>query len=216
MSAAGPSGGGRGRNKLLTGLGVLLIVLGVVGALLIALGGSRRYGDGVKDLARGPADCVTRLQVDQDDTYYFYVESKGEVADVRGDCPATGDSFDTSNPDTPTLTLVDADGDAVRLRRADGVTYDTAGYQGELVRSAELDAGRYELSVTADDDVVVAVGGNVDDLKPNLLVPILIGLVGVVLGIVLLVLGRAKRTPPPAPASPIGGQGWNQSPPGAR
>src|SRR6478735_1318079 len=156
VSAAGPSGGGRGRNKLLTGLGVLLIVLGVVGALLIALGGSRRYGDGVKDLARGPADCVTRLQVDQDDTYYFYVESKGEVADVRGDCPATGDSFDTSNPDTPTLTLVDADGDAVRLRRADGVTYDTAGYQGELVRSAELDAGRYELSVTADDDVVVA------------------------------------------------------------
>ncbi len=213
------AGGGRGRNKLLTGLGVVLIVAGVLGGLLLALGGSKRYSDGVKDLARGPANCVTTLDVDEEDTYYFYVESKGEVADVRGDCPATGDSFDTSDADPPTLTLADEDGDNVRLRRADGVSYDTGGYQGELERTARLDAGRYHLSVTADDDVVVAVGGDVESLKPNPLLPIIVGLVGVLLGVLLIVLGRAKKAPQGAASAPFGAaSGWNPTPPppGAR
>lgn len=204
-------GGGRGRNKLLTGLGVLLILGGIVGAVLLALGGSQRYSDGVKDLARGPANCTTRLDVDEDDTYYFYVETKGEVGDVRGDCPATGDSFESDRAGSPSLTLTDQDGDNVRLRRADGTSYDTAGYRGELYRTARLDAGRYQLSVTSDDDVVIAVGSDVADLKPNLLLPIIVGVAGIVVGLLLIVLGRGKRTSTstPAAAAPGSPPGWS-------
>src|SRR5690606_30783456 len=138
-------------------------------------------------------------------TYYFYVESRGEVADVRGDCPAVGDSFDVGDDSGDArLSLQDDDRQSVRLRRAGGVTYDSGGFRGELVRTAELAEGRYQLAVEADDDVVVAVGRDVDGLKPGLVVPIIVGVAGLVLGIAALVLGRQGGAPPtpPAPSGP--------------
>jgi hypothetical protein len=185
-------------------LGLVVLVAGIGAAIGLAVAGSKKYEDGVKDLARGPANCVTTLDVDSASTYYFYLESKGEVADIRGDCPSLGDSYDVSDVGDPALSLTDSDGEAVRLRRADGITYDTAGYSGEMVNSARLDEGRYQLAVVADDDVVVAVGRDVDGLKPNLVLPIVLGAIGLLLGIVLIVLSRGKRPSTPATAAPVG------------
>jgi hypothetical protein len=189
-------------------LGLLLIVGGIGAAVALYVAGTQRYSDGIEKLARGPASCVTTIDVDQDDTYYFYVETKGEVGDVRGNCPAIGESFDVGDDGDASLTLQDQDGESVRLRRAEGTTYSSGGYHGELVRTARLDAGRYQLSVEADDDLVVAVGSDVEDLKANLLLPIIVGAAGLVLGIIVLLLGRRR-----APAAPAGGQPGAAAPP---
>ena len=196
------AGGGRGRRRPgLTVLGIVLVVGGIGAAVALFVAGSQRYSDGIEKLARGPANCVTTIDVGKDATYYFYVETKGEVADVRGNCPAVGESFDVGDDGDARLTLSDEDGESVRLRRSEGTTYSSGGYSGELVRTARLDSGRYQLAVEADEDVVVAVGRDVDDLKTNVVVPIIVGAAGVVLGIALLLLGRRR-----SPAAPAGGQ----------
>lgn len=198
------AGGGRRRGRpALTALGIVLIVAGIGGAAALFVAGSQRYSDGIEQLARGPANCVTTLDVAKDATYYFYVENKGEVDDVRGNCPSLGESFDVDGDGDARLSLSDDNGDAVRLRRADGTTYDSGGYHGELVRSARLDEGRYQLAVEADDDVVVAVGRDVEDLKTNLLLPIIVGLAGLALGLAVVLLGRRGGSAAPArgPAS---------------
>jgi hypothetical protein len=191
-------------------LGIVLIVAGIVAAVGLFVAGSQRYSDGIEKLARGPANCVTTIDVAKDATYYFYVETKGEVGDIRGNCPSVGDSFDVDGDGDARLSLQDDDGEAVRLRRADGTTYDSGGYSGELVRSARLDEGRYQLAVEADDDVVVAVGRDVEDLKANLLLPIIVGLAGLALGLAVLLLGRRG-----APAAPAAGRPLPATPPGA-
>jgi hypothetical protein len=208
-------GGGRRRGRpALTVLGVVLIVAGIGAAIALFVAGSQRYSDGIERLARGPANCVTTLDVAKDATYYFYVEDKGEVSDVRGNCPALGETFEVDADGDARLSLSDDNGDAVRLRRADGTTYDSGGFHGELVRSARLEEGRYQLAVEADDDVVVAVGRDVDDLKTNLLLPIIVGLAGLALGLAVLLLGRRGSSTAPAggPASsggaPLGATGY--------
>jgi hypothetical protein len=193
--------GGRRRGRpALTALGIVLIVAGIGGAVGLFVAGSQRYSDGIEKLARGPANCVTTIDVAKDATYYFYVETKGEVGDIRGNCPSLGESFAVDGDGDARVSLQDDDGEAVRLRRADGTTYDSGGYSGELIRSARLDEGRYQLAVEADEDVVVAVGGDVEDLKTSLVLPIIVGLAGVVLGLGLLLLGRRGK-----PATPTGG-----------
>ena len=130
-------------------LGLILIVAGIGGAIALVIAGSSRYGDGIEKLARGPANCATVLDVAASDTYYFYVETEGDVAEVRGDCPAVGESFEADGADEPSLALADREGDGVRLRRADGISYDANGYSGEVVHTrASCDEGRYILTVT--------------------------------------------------------------------
>lgn len=196
------AGGGRRRGRpVLVGLGVLLIVAGIGGAIALVVAGSQRLTDGVEKLARGPANCVTTLDVAKDATYYFYVETKGELGDVRGNCPAIGETFDVDGDSRARLSLQDEDGESVRLERADGVTYDSGGYRGELVRVADLEEGSYQLAVEADDGVAVAVGADVDGLKMNVVLPIIIGVVGLVLGLLAILFGRRGG----APAAPVGG-----------
>jgi hypothetical protein len=186
-------------------LGIVLIVAGIGGAIALFVAGSQRYSDGIEQLARGPANCVTTLDVAKDATYFFYVEDQGEVGDVGGNCPALGESFEVDGDGDARLSLSDDNGDAVRLRRADGTTYDSGGYHGELVRSARLDEGRYQLAVEADDDVVVAVGRDVDDLKTNVLLPIIVALAGLALGLAVLLLGRRGGSAAPAGGPPSSG-----------
>lgn len=195
--------GGRKRRPLVLVLGLLVLVGGLGAAVVLALGGSKQLEDGVKDLARGPANCVTTLEVERDATYYFYVESTGVLGDTRGDCPSLGDSYDVGDAGEPALSLTDADGEAVRLRRADGISYDTGGYSGELVNTARLEEGRYQLAVTADDDVVIAVGLDVDTLEPNVILPIVVGAAGLLLGIALLLLSRGGRRSTPTAPGPM-------------
>lgn len=208
--------GGRRRGRpALTALGLLLIVAGIGAAVALFVAGSQRYSDGIEKLARGPANCVTTLDVAKDATYYFYVETKGEIGDVRGNCPTVGESFDVDGDGDARLSLSNDDGDAVRLRRAEGVTYSSGGYSGELVRSARLDAGQYQLAVEADDDVVVAVGRDVDGLKTNLLLPIIVGVAGLALGIAVLLLGRRRGPAAPAGGPPMPETSFPASTPGA-
>jgi hypothetical protein len=185
---------------VLTVLGIVLVVGGIGAAIALFVAGSQRYSDGIEKLARGPATCATTLDVEEDATYYFYVETKGEVGDVRGNCPAIGESFDVDDDVDARFTLQDEGGESVRLRRAEGTSYDSGGYRGELVRTARLDAGSYQLAVEADDDVVVAVGQDVEDLKTNLVLPIVVGAAGLVLGLALLLFGRRRGS-----AAPVGG-----------
>lgn len=200
---AAPAGAKRsGRNPVGTIAGIVLIVAGVAGAAALFVVGNQQLGDGVSKLARGPANCVTDLRVESDGTYYFYLETKGELGDVGGDCGEEGDTYEADEGERARIRLADRDDEPVRLHRASGASYDTDGYRGELVQTADLEAGRYALTVTSDGNVVVAVGQrNVDDLKPSPLWPVLCAAVGIVLGVLLLVLSKGRK---PSLATPAG------------
>jgi hypothetical protein len=186
-------------RPLLVGLGLLSILVGVV---LAAVAG-RRYDDAVTDLAPAPVGCETSLEFDGAGTYTFFLETKGQVGELEGDCAATDREYEYEGEALPrvSLTLVDADGQEVDLDRVDGPSYDRAGREGTAVRRASIDGpGTYVLSVDADEpDVMVRVGKDPEQgvlpLRAGGGVLILGGMVAVVLG---LVLGRDRSLPPAA------------------
>jgi hypothetical protein len=196
-------------------LGLALAIAGIAAIVAGVLVGNSRYEDGVKKLARAPVGCTTTLQFDKSGTYRLYLETKGKVTSVGGDCGAGGSFEHTgSAPQIDELTLVDAAGDEQSLKDASGKDYDSAGSKGAEIRTVELaDSGTYRLTVkSSDTEFAVAVGkdpkGDGESLR-NLGVGA--GTILLVLGIVFTLLGLRRRPGPATVATPA----WTPSTPAA-
>jgi len=209
------------RRRLVAGVVVLVGCL-VAGIVLWVIAGQRR-DDAVADLARAPVGCDTTLDFDRAGEFLIFVESRGTLDDIAGDCAVSG-SFDLGGevPDVR-LMLRDADGTAIDLDPASGIDYDTGGSAGRLERRVTIEeAGDHVLTVESDTDSVfaVAVGGDPHDgvalLRWAALGAVIAGLS---VGGLLLVLGSRRSdvsSEPDRPWQPDAGSaaGWPVGPPG--
>jgi predicted nucleic acid-binding Zn-ribbon protein len=188
-----------------------MLVAGVGGGIAALAASGSAYDEGVESLARAPVGCTTRLDFDESGTFSIYVETKGTAGDPGGDCPNNGNDYERDDDRLPDVDLVltDEDDDPVDIEDDDGASYDAAGSAGQAIATVDIEEpGRYELTVTSDeDDFAVAVGKNpkeaADTLK--LISYLLIG-AGIVLGGLLILLGSRRRSRP-ASAGPGGSRG---------
>ena len=195
-------------------LGLLALLAGVGGAVVLWWAADRRYDDAVADLAPAPAGCDTTLDFDRTGTFTFFLESKGELDDLAGDCERAAGAYELDGDEPPRvqLTLVDADGEELDLDRAGGPSYDRNGSAGEGFREVDIAvAGEYVLTVESEnDDVVVRVGGDpADGVGALRLGAGAALLIGVGLGIAGLIAGRRRDLGEPRP---IATEAWPQIP----
>lgn len=194
------------RRAGLIGVGALLLVAGVIAGIVMFLASSSNYEDGVRNLARAPIGCTTSLEFDEAGTYTIFVETEGEIGELRGDCPNADTDYSYDDDDLPDVDveLRDEDNDEVDLDDDESKDYDAGGFVGRSIATVEIDeAGDYELTATSDEDeIAIAVGrdpkGDSGSLKTMGIVAI-VG--GVVVGGLLLVLGL-RRSSPSGPATP--------------
>ena len=196
-----PAAANRRRTPLLLLLGAALLITGIVLWVL----GSQRYRDAITSMAPAPAGCETSLEFDGDGMYTFFVETKGSLDAIDGDCTSSERDYDYDGDASPrvSLTLVDTGGDEVDLERVEGPSYDGGGRSGEAIRTAEIDeAGTYVLTVDANDpDVVVRVG---QDPNAGVGVMRILGILAAIAGLGAIVLGLLRRRGRPALATPTG------------
>jgi hypothetical protein len=198
-----PTGSGS-RSKLLRLLGLLAIIGGVGAAILMFILAGSATEKAVEKFARAPVNCTTTLDFSSTGEYIFFIESRGASADIGGDCDANDENYDgDDNPDVD-IVLLDGD-DEIDLDRADDLSYDTDTFTGEAFRVAEIDdTGSYRLRVESEDDeFAIAVGRDPTSQASTLRAgAIAAGLGGLVIGGVLLLLGRTKKPAvvPPAPS----------------
>ena len=209
------------RRKGLIIAGVVVLVGGLAGGgALIAASGSG-YLEGVENLARAPIGCTTSLDFESTGTFTIYVETKGEIGEVRGDCDNTDDSYkwdDDKLPDVE-LTLLDPDDNELDLDDDESKSYDAGDFAGTSIYSVEIeDTGRHSLTVESDDeDFAISVG---KDPKSAAGIGALAGFVlvgvGLILGIILIVLGMRRKKPATGPSgSGFGGDAAYGTPPAA-
>ncbi len=179
------------------------------------------YEDAVKALARAPVGCTTTLVFDKPATFIAYVETKGKLGELSGDCEANGAEYNHTGDKLPkvSLTLVDSNGNEVDLQRGVNASYDVGGFVGTAVRTMKIaQAGTYRLNVESDEtDFAVAIGKNPKD-DSELLKTIggATALAGFVLGLTFLLLGLRRRRPDAVattvgtPVAPM--PGWPPSP----
>jgi hypothetical protein len=182
-------------------LGIAAIVAGVVAAVALWLGAGRRYDNAVADLAPAPIGCDTTLVFDRTGRYTFFVETRGHVGAIDGDCESAARDYDVARTPRVALTLVDSDGDSVDLDRSSGPSYDRDGRRGDGVRSVQIETtGSYVLTATsANTDAMIRVGRDPGRGVGALRLGAVLALVlGVIVGVLLLALGRPRR---PAPVS---------------
>lgn len=204
-------------------IGAAVAALGIIiGLALVFTAGSTRE-ETIKSFARAPVGCTTTLQFDRTGTFTFYVETRGSVPNLGGDCAGSGGSYQhVGEAPSVRLTLVDAAGTAVALEGEGDPSYDEGAYAGDAHVTADITTpGSYQLTVeSAATDIAIAVGGDPDaDASSQTTLGIAIAVIGALLGGLLLVLGKRKKaTPPSAPAAaqwPTGPSvpGWQQAAP---
>jgi len=189
----------------------------------IWLAADQRLDDAVAGMARAPVGCDTVLDFDTGGTYLLFVETKGELDEVRGDCDVDTDiEWDGDELPSLTLTLLGPDGGEVQLDADDGVDYDTGTSAGTSVQSVDIEVpGDHTLRVESDDSgFAIAVGRDPNDGVLLLrLFAVGVALVGIVTGVALLLRTRAQgvtavatdeRWMPQPGAQPQ----WPMSPPG--
>lgn len=204
-ASAGPSG----KGGKIAGLALIVVGLGAGGAL-IALSGSNKE-ETIKKFARAPVGCTTTLEFDKATSFTLYLETKGSVQDVGGDCEQNGASYDSRQEDAPdvTITLVDADDNEISMDDASGPSYDAGGYVGVGLKTVRIaDAGTYRLTVASEQgDFAIAIGGDPDgDSGTMMIAGVASAVGGLALGLLLLLRGRKSATPPPP--APV----WQQAP----
>jgi hypothetical protein len=206
------------RTGLLVAGGVVLVVL-LATALVLWLSADRRHDDNVASLARAPSGCDTTLDFERTGSFTLYVETVGELGDLRGDCDADVRYARDDEPDVE-LVFRDPDGGDVVVTSVSEPHYDTGTYVGRAVGTVEIEqAGDHVLTVAGDGEeaFAVAVGGDPDDGVALLRWGgVAAAMVGLVAGGALLVLGsrRPPVTTPEVDEWAPGGQDWPAAPPG--
>lgn len=194
-------------------IAALLAAAALVLALVLWFAAGKRYGDAVADLAPAPVGCDTTLEFDGAGTYTFFVETKGAIDAIDGDCADDERDYEYDGDALPrvSITLRDDSGDELDLDRVTEPTYDRGGARGEAVRSVNIEeAGDYTLTVDSNvDDVVVRVGrdpgAGVTALRIGAGVAILLA---IGLGVLAIVGGRRQPVPLGAPGQPA----WQPAP----
>ena len=103
--------------------------------------GMSNYEEAVKSLARAPVGCTTTLVFDKPATFTIYIETKGKLSELSGDCDASGGSYEPSGRQAS-----EGLDDVARQQRRGGrpaawrhrAEYDVAGYVGPAVRTMEI------------------------------------------------------------------------------
>ncbi len=211
------------RRNLLRVIAGLAILVGLAGGAALWFAADQRLDDAVAGMARAPIGCDTVLDFDATGTYLLFVETSGELDEVRGDCDADSEvGWDEEELPSVSLTLLSPDGDELELDPEDGVSYDTPAGAGESIQSAEVETpGDHVLRVESDDaGFAIAVGRDPNQgVLAMRAAAVVAALAGIVVGVALLVRARRLRGEDPATGevwSPEPGTGtdWPMSPPG--
>src|SRR3954468_17401563 len=192
--------GKRRKGLMITGLIVLLV--GVLGGAAIIAKGMSNYKEAVKSLARAPVDCTTTLVFDKADSFTVYIETKGKLGELNGDCAATGNEYSHEGDKLPkvSLTLLNSAGEEVDMPAATGATYDVDGYVGQQTRSLEIfGPGTYRMNVASDEkDFAISIGKKPkDDNDLMMIIGGGLALAGLIVGLLLILLGLRRRSPAP-------------------
>ena len=205
-TVAAPVKGKRRKGMII--LGLILMLGGFFGGAAMVYKSTSNYEAAVKGLARAPVGCTTTLVFDKPATFTIYIETKGKLGDLGGDCEANGSSYEHSGDKLPKVSLslvTSSSGDELDLVRGTTASYDAAGYKGTGYRTVKIEeAGNYRLNVESDDsDFAVSIGKNPKaDSEQLKTIGGAVALGGVVLGLILLLLGLRRR--PVAAAAPTG------------
>lgn len=198
-----PERGKRRKGLLFTGIAIAALGIGA-GIVMVALSGSAKEKT-VKKFARAPVGCTTTLEFDKAATFTIYIETKGAISSIDGDCAASGTTYRRGNADVPqvSLTLLNSADQESVLTATSSPNYAAGQFAGQAYqRVAITEPGTYRLTVTSDDtDFAIAVGGKPDaDAKAMSLAGVGAATIGVVLGGLLILLGlRRKKSRPQAP-----------------
>jgi hypothetical protein len=195
----------RKRHKGLIVFGLIVLIVGVLGGGAMVAKSMSNYESAVKSLARAPVGCTTTLVFDKPATFTIYLETKGKLGDLGGDCEANGASYEHTGAKLPKVSLTlqaSSSGTEVDLQRGATASYNVSGYVGVGYRTVEIsDAGNYRLNVESDEsDFAVSIGKNPKE-DSDLLKTIggAIALGGFVLGLTFFLLGLRHRKPEFAP-----------------
>lgn len=200
----------------LIALGIVVLIVGLLSGIGLWFSADQRYEDAVDNLARAPVGCVTTLDFAEAGRYLLFVETKGELADVVGDCGDRGEFewTDTAQP-AATVTLTDPEGVSVGLDAAGGVSYDSARSTGRVNQSFQIDVPGDHLLSASDGPAgfAFAIGRDPNDGVALLRAGAgLAAAAGVVIGGALLLLA-ARRSSAAAGAGATPGD-WTNMPPG--
>jgi len=202
-------------------LGVLLIVVGIGGAIATFIAQQAAYEGTVENLERALPGFRTELVFEETGTFTLYYEHAGEFT-TRLD--GSEQEITLAGPETPPefdVRLLDQNGEEVRLRQdVPDVSYDASGFKGTAYRQVSIeDVGRFTLEIVPDADssaFALAVGkGTVSE--PSAVLPAVIGLIGLGLGLLVILIAASRRkrsmqsaassavpAPPPGYAVPTG------------
>lgn len=194
------------RSRALAVIGIAVVVAGAAVIALTLVLGNAQYSDAVANLQRAPVGCDTDFEFTGVGKFTFYVETKGRIGELRGDCAGADQNYSrTAGAKLPqvSLSLIDANGAEVALERTTNGDYDVDGYVGTAKRTVGLSQpGKYTLSVTSDEtDFVISVGRDPkDDHDKQQLRGLVAGIAVVVLGGIMAGVGlRRRKFVPPAP-----------------
>ena len=193
-------------------LGPLLIVAGLVGAAATFGAQQLNHRKRVDNLERAVSGYKTNLTFQRAGTFHFYYEYAGTfTASVDNKSEEITIDGIEQRPEF-TATLTDPEGGTVDFAAdSDGGSYDVNGHKGRAYRQAEIaSAGDYVLEIAPGADAAefaLAIGiGAVK--QPTLVLPLVIGLLGVGSGLLISLLsGRRRSRPAVPPAAPTGSNG---------
>lgn len=191
--------------------GVVVFLIGVAAAVASWFTLQQRFDSKVTSLAEDSgalSGCITDLDFSKTGTFVLYYISEGDVR-VNGDNDGCADEdvveidADTDPPDME-LTLTDENGDDIRIGSTsldEDQSVSAGGVTAWPYRGVEIeDAGEYQLEVIADDDAdrfAIGVGPAIEE--PSSTLPIVLGVIGLVAGLILVIVGITRRKPPAAP-----------------
>jgi len=207
----GPAAGPKKASPALPILGALLLVASlIVGLVLLTVMGKVSRSDRINDFGRFLVeDNGTQADVDIKKTgeYTIYYEFAGDV---------DGDEIDANDrePDDLEVTVTDDRDDDVRVRSISGSQqeFKAGDRRGVEIATVEFDEkGDYVIAATGTSDqpfgISIGRGSLEDDLSNsgNKLLGLIILIVGGLAGVLLLLLGLAKRSKG-GPPQPVYGQ----------
>ncbi len=187
-------------------LGPLLIVGGLLGGIATYAAQQVNYRKRVENLERAVSGYTTTLTFEKEGTFTLYYEYAGSF---NASFDGQSEPITITSPIDPpafTATLTDSEGGAVELDTdVPTLSYDAAGFKGRAYAQTTINqAGDYTLQVipaSPADEFALAIGiGRAS--KPTILLPLVIGLVGVIPGVLLLLFG-GRRKPAPQPPSAV-------------